>query len=355
MRVVIFFVTRFSVLLPPQERGSEWASIEMAFEEHKQQIFDDERLSTRMRTFETFTLPSISAQQIPAEPNVEIVHLVLTSTELPPDFLRKLESLADQHAHLRVVKVAPGSCGLANDAHPANIDAAIRQQVHEKCEKNEEPVLFATVRLDDDDALSTQYVKTLCGHLGPDMAGYVFSMPVGFLCELDATQRNMTDLRHWSFPKIALGLAYFNRYEPDSGGRYFDEETFHIHNCGSHVSIDTRYPVIIDSRYPGYLATVNGVNDSGDHSYMKFLPKAPATTVKEAFPGVSGITETLPGADPDGTRKPEVDIRNASQHRAVYLELAHSVRHYRWMLRAIGKMRRIAESFLRFNRKRGAS
>ena len=345
MRVLVFFITRFSVLLPLQDRTYEWANTQGTFEEHKQHLFDEQRLSIRMRTFENLTVPSIREQEIPENSNVKVIHLVLTSTELPTAFMDRLERLADQSNPMRIIRIAPGSYAAASDDNPRSLDAAIRSCVNQECLAINEPALFATVRIDDDDALSKAYTKTLCSHLSPHTAGYVFSLPSGFLGEIDPDCGKIIDLRYWHFPKIALGLAYFNQYDPNDGASFFDEQIFHIHNCGSHVTIDHRLPVILDSRALGYLATVNGVNDSGDHGYMNFLPKASPEALVSVFEGIAEITEAISLNDQDAVDSNDElispDVRKASQHRAVYLELAHETRHYRRLLRWFRRLRDI--------------
>ena len=354
MRVLVFFITRFSVLLPLQDRTYEWATTQGTFEEHKQHLFDDHRLSIRMRTFESLTVPSIREQEIPENSNVKVIHLVLTSTELPPAFMDRLERLAVQSNHTKIVRIAPGSYAAPSDDSPRSLDAAIRRCVREECSEINEPALFATVRIDDDDALSKTYTKTLSSHLNPHTVGYVFSMPSGFLGEIHPDHGKIMDLRYWHFPKIALGLAYFNQYDPNNGASFFDEQIFHIHNCGSHVTVDRRLPVILDSRTLGYLATVNGVNDSGDHEYMNFLPKASPAALVSSFEGIAEITERISLNDQDAVDSSDgstpLDMRKASQHRAVYLELAHETRHYRQLLRWFRRLREIGARLGRFNK-----
>lgn len=343
MQKLILFITRFSVLLPLRDRTYEWAKTQDTFEQHKQKLFDIRRLSIRMRTFESLTVPSIRDQEIPENANAKIIHLVLTSTELPPEYMGQLEQLAAQYNHIQIIKINPGSQADGNDNNPRSLDSAIRRCVCKECSETQESILFATVRIDDDDALSKTYTKTLCSHLNPHSVGYVFSIPSGILCVADPDRGCLLDPRYWYFAKNAMGLAYFNKFENKNGPGFFDDQIFHIHNCGSHVDIDHRFPVILDSRTLGYLATTNGVNDSGDHKHMRFLPKASTATLASIFKDIPEIISMLPamhqGGFESGGNVYSTAGRQASQSRALYLMLAHETRHCRLLIRLFRKLR----------------
>lgn len=115
----------------------------------------------RFRSFETLTLPSVAAQT-----DGDFRFLVLTSPELPPEWLARLRSLCDAvpQAELRVSD--------AND-----IGRALQSVLAEY------PGPLVQFRLDDDDCLSVDYIARLrrASVVMRDYAAFAYSLPRALL------------------------------------------------------------------------------------------------------------------------------------------------------------------------------
>jgi hypothetical protein len=94
----------------------------------------------------------------------------------------------------------------------------------------------------------------------PEFAGFAVSFGGGFDLVFDSDARQFIGIFHRYSPKIALGLAQIGLYDRRDPSRSVVGDVF---AAGSHTSIDTRIPIIVDSRNPSFLRTSYPEQDTG--------------------------------------------------------------------------------------------
>lgn len=120
--------------------------------------------------------------------------------------------------------------------------------------------LVATVRLDDDDAISSDYLSQLENYLDIKYAGFAISFGMGLSALYSSDKKKIDDIREYYYPKIAIGLAYLNIYCPESKGfRYLPHNVYRL---GKHSQCDRRCPVIVDSRKSSFIRTIHRSSDT---------------------------------------------------------------------------------------------
>ena len=230
MKVV--FQTRFSFF-----GQSGWKSQAAADPEL---LFAPERLDARLRYFEMVTLPSLVAQT-----DLDFTHMVLSSTLMPAAHQVRLRELVKDTLggnRARVMFRPEGSAG-----------QFIRSAVHRLYGAE----TVAQVVLDDDDAVSNDFVAALRAYGGPaydnphGQEDYVFvSFPRGYTIGIENDK--LAWLEHRYVPYTNLGLALI-------GPGLTKRNPF----MTSHKKIGLRHPsVMVTNLRPYYLRAVHGHNDS---------------------------------------------------------------------------------------------
>lgn len=266
MKKNIIIGIRYSII---QKNSAAWRAAEQSFENYAKKILSDERLDIREQTFEKLTLNSL-CNQVVADPNVSYTVIIMVSDMLPEDRISRLRSMISQKNIARVdfilVKIESGT-GLEFDF--ININEAFKATIKRNIEHLPE-ALLATVRLDDDDGLSTNFIEKLSHHMRYGLTGYAVSFAYGIEGYWDSTANRVSDLRHSYFPKSAFGLAYLNSWSQTGG--LGESKTIHVYNMGNHMKIDETYPTIVDATEPMYFRTLSSTNDSVGSPYHKNLP-----------------------------------------------------------------------------------
>ena len=230
----IVFETRFSFF-----GSSGWRS---AASTDPALLFDEERLESRLSLFHDITLASLKDQSDP-----DFRHLVISSKKLPEPFKKRLtEMCADVLGEKRseVIFRPYGSCA-----------RMVRQWIRTEY-PHETPV--AQVVLDDDDAVSVDFVEVLKREVENNDAQiydeepmYFVSFPRGVSMVLDG-ERRFSGLFDRSVPCTDLGLTMV----APAGHR---KNPFGI----AHRKVADRHATrIIHTKRPFYIRTVHGLNDS---------------------------------------------------------------------------------------------
>lgn len=128
-------------------------------------LYQDERLAFRFRTFEALTLPSIAAQTDP-----DFTFLVVTSPEMPAEWLARLRFICE---------AVPQAAVLVSDA--PDIGAALAPNLAAMTKNGERRLV--QFRLDDDDCLAVGYVENLrnAAKALRHYPGFAFSLPKALL------------------------------------------------------------------------------------------------------------------------------------------------------------------------------
>jgi hypothetical protein len=85
-------------------------------------------------------------------------------------------------------------------------------------------------------------------------------------------------LKHFYYPKIALGLSYVNLIEQ---GTFRETQRVHVFNVGIHVCADEVCPVILDAKRPMFFRTLGSVNEGGHPHHAHLPPVESVDTVRE--------------------------------------------------------------------------
>jgi len=222
----ILIQIRYSLLM---RDGAPWVRTRnLSFAEYQRTIFDPARLSRRLRLFREVALPSLAAQTLPMREGVRELAL-LVSTELPPPHLAELQQTFAGLSWVRIVPVPADSQDFPwiwNDR------------------------LHANVTMDDDDAVSRDFLERLSGFVRDDLADHVITFPAGYNAMIE--WNGPPGFERAYVPLVAIGLAVIAR----PGGRFRL-----VFDLGNHMFADRMAPVIFGDLKPAFIRTVH---DSGD-------------------------------------------------------------------------------------------
>ena len=174
-------------------------------------FFNEDRLEFKTNIFINVTFSSVINQD-----NSNWEWHIYTSKFLPLKYLNRIKTAAMKNINIHVIEVE-------------NFDEFYTQITDFPYDAN-----YATVRLDDDDALYEGYVTLLNKH--KNQKGRIISFPYGY----DYYYLNgMKKIGNKCFkPNIALGLAAINKV---------------IYNCGDHGNISAQYNIIYNNTPDVYL------------------------------------------------------------------------------------------------------
>ncbi|MGX8221067.1 glycosyltransferase [Psychrobacter celer] len=243
MKKILYIVVRYSVFL---EGAISWNLSKLSVKEYRSQLFSTERLQQRLRLFKNITLPSVLNQKKVPE-DIEIKLFILTSQELPLEHKKALEEVLYNYdfAHIRYLP-----------AKGINISEPILQDLKGYGEE----VLYATLRLDDDDALSTSFIKEIDRFFVKENVGMVVSFGLGLAGYYDFNINQYIKIVDYYSPKIGIGLCYINLYEK---GR-FSTPIKTIFQAGGHTKVDRKSPTILYSKEIMFLRTFYESSDSSN-------------------------------------------------------------------------------------------
>jgi hypothetical protein len=201
-------------------------------------ILNDDRMERRFQFFETITLPSLDAQS-----DKDFFILIAASTLLGPRWKQRLLSLAATRPYLVPKFYAPENFRSADTA--ADLTKLLTRGAP-----------FYTFRLDDDDALSLDFIERAKRYVAEPLAGHALSFCRGFYLEVreGAGGYVVTSVVR---PNIAAGFGAISSFRSP---RTIFEISDHHHRAHKWM------PVITDARKPAFLALTHPDNDTtGTH------------------------------------------------------------------------------------------
>lgn len=305
MRRQIFVVTRYSVL---NKALHTWQLARDAadMQRYEEQLFEPSRLAERLAIYKGITLPSLVGQSLVKDASsaaAELVVGVLVADRLPEGHRHDLESALDETlgaagVRFEVLTVAPEREGEAHADRVvhAGMGVAIDDLIRRHLSGD---TVFASVRLDDDDALAPDFLERVAAFLKPDLAGMHLSFSDGLQGFVDPTTMKATDVRVVSKPKNAQGLTFINAHI----GGTFANESLHVHRFLGHREVDSLTPVIVDARALAYFRTMSPSSDIADTRHEKHepataeqiaglalaVPAVPASSSATKSPSKSGL------------------------------------------------------------------
>ncbi|QFG28864.1 hypothetical protein F6476_06410 [Pseudomonas umsongensis] len=227
MQTKIFFgVTRFSVYAPGNQAW-KLSKDEVSEQAYIQNLYSDERLSTRFDIFLNRALPIY--QKMSEKHNYR--HIVQFSELMPEKWKNKLLKSAEDFPVVLLQKVANST---------ASIDAMLGELRRQQCDSSS----VVWFRVDDDDILSSDYLDQLERYAIPEFSGMAVCFGSGITAAYSEGRFHNFRLIRKHF--MALGLAYVGRYDAATEKLVFPK-------ASDHTKTDIHTPVIIDSRRPAYL------------------------------------------------------------------------------------------------------
>ncbi len=252
MKKHVFVMIRYSVLTESKE---SWViGRDATTEEYKKKLFANDRLALHQKLFFNVTLPSL--RKMNAE---RTTVLVFTSDELPDPYLSDLMKETSGDKNIKVLKL-PRDC---------RVIGKMENQLNKELQGFNEDVLYASVRLDDDDALSGKFFKALSKYLTKDFVGHVVSFP-GVAGMYDNDEYSDFYAIHQS--KIAMGLTLINYVKKGEKAT----KPISIYGLGNHVKVDEKAPLILDESSVMYLRTVHGQSDAYSNKLKQKMNKGSA-------------------------------------------------------------------------------
>lgn len=241
----IFCFIRYSILVDNQTQQSQWCmGRELSFEALREALFAKTRLDQHLFLFRNITLPALQSS---TSDGYDLRVVVLTSTELPQPHLRDLHEALEPYpfAHLSFVDTAFGA-----------MEAGMLKIIEEQVQQDE---VYASIRLDDDDAISRSFVKELGRYIERPYSDMAISFPLGYSAFYDPIQRKLTRCCETYDPMNAQGLALIST----RSARH--RHVFEI-KAGGHAKSDRRLPVILLGHTHGWLRVIH--NQSSVHHAM---------------------------------------------------------------------------------------
>lgn len=221
-------------------------------------LYDDARMALRFRHFETLTLPSLAAQK-----DGRFTFLVITGENMPEPWWSRLNDICATVPQIKVITRPPMR-------HRTAMQLAIKQELGE----DQDPSL--QFRLDDDDAVGTNFVRgirrtaRLSQRMWAGWENFVIEYSSGYAVQLGPEGILALPVQGQF---LACGLAVL--FKPG------DPKT--VMNYGHH-KLHLSMPTLIDPQSPMYLRAVHDDNDSrAQHSKLAPLDDATRAFFQERF------------------------------------------------------------------------
>ncbi|CAN6959371.1 hypothetical protein NYA8BAC_00157 [Psychrobacter okhotskensis] len=246
MKKITYVLIRFSVLI---EGTGSWNIANKNIETYREQLFNPIRLEQHFNLFKKVTIPSLLRQTI--SPDSEWLKVVIiTSESLPTWNKEQLEKLVEQYNWLYIDYVPEKGRSLV-------------QFVYDDLKNSKEDILISTIRLDDDDALSSTFFEEMNIYFKRENVGFCLSFGSGYAGFYDFKSDSYEKLIEYYYPKIALGLCYFNIYSAESK-KFTINSIKTVYNTYKHTQVDLKSPTIVDSRKKMFIRTMYDTSDSAN-------------------------------------------------------------------------------------------
>lgn len=264
MKKIIYVIIRYSVLI---ENSKGWQIADEDLEIYRNKLFNAERLKQRFDLFERITLPSLLNQTKPLSSDwIKVV--IVSSESLPLWNKQKIEELVSNHNWLYI------------DYLPVE-DRDISRFLWKDLEKEQEDILFSTVRLDNDDALANNFFESMNPYFKKENVGFGLSFGSGYAGFYNFELGRYEKVVDYYSPKVAIGLSHFNIYKADSK-TFVSNKIKTIYHARKHVTVDLYIPLILDSRESMFIRTMHNNSDSSNNKLREAkLRKQPLSDTDE--------------------------------------------------------------------------
>jgi hypothetical protein len=262
----VIFLTRYSILL---EDAPGWLiRRQNSFEDYRGALFADERLEQRLAALTKVMLPSLAAQTVSLDPS-RFRAVIFTSDELPAHHMAALVGAVSGFPWIRIETV--------NSKSRPDYEGATRTFLTSIGHRG----AFATVRMDDDDALARNYLERLYPWIDESAVGKAITFPRGYAAKMDAATCTFSAFYWTRSPFTALGLAAIGSFDGETISPA-DRPT--IYSYGHHARIGRHYPYIEDPSFPAFLRTVYPEQDTGGRKALHWRKRVPRRMVMRDIP-----------------------------------------------------------------------
>ena len=237
---VICIGIRYSILDMTNSRQFHTSSYQngLNYENYKNKLFNPDRLNIRRKLFSNFCLHSLN-MIYQSRGDVDIVVVLMISTELPEYEKRYLRELTIDYPFLNIIECHPYNVNISN-----SMLTILKKKITQEA-------LVATVRLDDDDALTLEWLDSIKKIISNDNIGKIYSFPNGAACFYDDVNDVIIGATRLFSKNIALGLSCVS---------YFKNSllSHNIYNLGNHMSLNSQIMVDHDI---AFVRTINNFRD----------------------------------------------------------------------------------------------
>ncbi len=249
----IVILMRYSIIKAPTATSTGWLAAKTgSYEDYKSALLAPARLKERLNAFTNIVLPSLLAQTLPLDAERHCL-VIMTSTEAPRAALDALAAAVAPYPWILLRPVPP------RDDFPF-VDC-VREAL---ARMDFASGVFATVRLDDDDALARSFVRKIEDLIVDENVGKAVTFPAGFYGKFDHGSGQFTEFYRSNKRFLALGLTAIHRLE---NGRIAPAERPTVFHFGRHPDIAKNgLPYIEDKSFPAYLRSIYPTQDSASRS-----------------------------------------------------------------------------------------
>ena len=255
MRKIIYIVMRYNVVSRNMQNGWK-AGQKTDYLEYKSKILSEARLAKRLELLEKIPLQSLNDQKGNVDSILKVV--LLASDQLPTSHRGQLENLKKKYTWL-YIDYLDENCVINDYSRWVEKDILIESN-------NTHDILYSTFRLDDDDALSNNFIKNVYQYLKKEYIGFGVSFLEGYSAIFDSTKGIFTEFYDLRVLNLALGLGFVNFYAKNQG---FHNKYITVYDLGNHSYIDRKVPVIVDGEHKSYIRTIYDGQDTLKSSLLK--------------------------------------------------------------------------------------
>lgn len=240
MKSHILITIRYSLLTSNLRSSWKIGSNEKSFEDYKKELFDIKRMNFREYVFSNITLPSLNyiKKNIPEDCDFNV--FIITSDELPSNNLSFLKNIESNHDYIKIFEQSSNN----SDLNSPTVEYLNSKNVDD---------VYASVRLDDDDALSIEWLNEILTYMQAKFDDYVISLSSGLAVKLENNQINEVANYKWRFASAGLTYIGIN-----------NKKITTIYSLGNHTKIDEIKKTIIHSKGNYLIRTFSSFNDSKD-------------------------------------------------------------------------------------------
>jgi len=234
-KIKIFGFVRYSILRENTNKKSWNISKHLSFKDLEKTLFNSDRLNLRASLFSKITLPSLKANQ---RDWADFRIIVITSERLPDWHMEYLNHICKYYPFVEIIKV-----NTDENAFGQAVNDYIQKEVNET-------ETYFTYRIDDDDALSKDFVDIIKPYLTESFCGIAVSLPLGYSGFYDTYKK-----------RISLYGETYSIMNAQALGFVSNKKSRHRHifdlRAGSHRKIDRVVPVLLLSSKQAYFRTLH--------------------------------------------------------------------------------------------------